>query len=100
MIAWEAAAGPTVHRQGSRCARGRLRRLAALTVLCWPGSLLPCDQGLLRAITLTLQGKRAVGARQRDMAWTSAVQWIGQACHSGAMAKLHRTARYCGTTGA
>jgi hypothetical protein len=41
---------------------------------------------LLCAIALTLQGKREVGARQRDVAWTSAVQWIGQACHSGAMA--------------
>src|SRR6266700_2912245 len=26
-------------------------------------------------------------------AWTPAVLWISQACHSGAMAKLHRTAR-------
>jgi hypothetical protein len=48
--------------------------------------LLPCDHGLLCAVALTLQGKREVGARQRDVAWTSAVQWIGQACHSGTMA--------------
>jgi len=38
MTAWEAGAGPTVRRQGSRFARP-LRRLAALTVLRWPGSL-------------------------------------------------------------
>ena len=28
----------------------------------------------------------SVAAPQRDVAWTSAVLWIGQACHSGAMA--------------
>lgn len=71
--------------------RDRLRRLTALTVLRWPGSLLPCDHGLLCAIALTLQGKREVGARQRELAWTSAVQWIGQACHSGAMASSQRS---------
>jgi hypothetical protein len=38
-----------------------------------------------------LQGKREVGARQRDVAWTSAVQWIGQACHSGAMASSQKS---------
>jgi hypothetical protein len=30
---------------------------------------------------------REVGAPQRDVARTSAVQWIGQACHNGAMAR-------------
>ncbi len=70
MIAWEAAAGPTVLR--------------------WPGSLLPCDHGLLRAIALTLQRERKVGAPQRDVAWTSAVQWIGQDCHSAKIAATRR----------
>jgi len=46
---------------------------------------------LLRAIALTLQAKREVGARQRDVAWTSAVQWIGQACYSGAMASSQKS---------
>src|SRR5882757_7997798 len=30
--------------------------------------------------------KREVGARQREVAWSSAILWIGQACHSRAMA--------------
>jgi hypothetical protein len=34
--------------------------------LRWPGSLLPCDHGLLCAIALTLQGKRKVGARTKE----------------------------------
>ena len=38
-----------------------------------------------------MQGKRKVGARQRDVAWTSAVQWNGHACHSGAMAFSQRS---------
>jgi hypothetical protein len=46
---------------------------------------------LLCAIALKLQGKREVGARQRDVAWTLAVQWIGQACHSGAMASSQKS---------
>jgi len=49
--------------------------------------------GHLCAIALTLQGKREVGARQRDVAWTSAVQWIGQAYHSGAMASSQELLR-------
>lgn len=28
---------------------------------------------------------------QRDLAKTSAIQWIGQACHSGAMALPHKS---------
>jgi hypothetical protein len=89
-------------RMGGRCrTNGAPSRLAlcatgsagfsALTVLRWPGSLLPCDHGLLCAVALTLQGKREVGARQRDVAWTSAVQWIGQACHSGTMASSQKS---------
>jgi len=35
--------------------------------------------------------KRKVGARQRDVAWTSAVQWISQVCHSGAMASSQKS---------
>ena len=38
-----------------------------------------------------MQGKREVGARQRDVAWTSAVLWIGQACHNGVMAPSQRS---------
>jgi hypothetical protein len=75
----------------ARASRDWLRRLTALTALRWPRSLLPCDQGLLCAIALRLQGKREVGARQRDVAWTSAVQWIGQACHNGAMASSQKS---------
>src|SRR6266567_4839404 len=71
MIAWEAAAGPMERRQGSRFAR--------------PALLLPCVHGLLCATALKLQRKCEVGARQRDVAWTSAVLWIAQTCHSSAM---------------
>ena len=74
--------------------------LAALTALRRPSSLLPCDHALLRAIALTLQGKREVGARQRDVAWTLAVQWIGQAWHSGAMASSHKSQPRCAPGGA
>jgi len=49
-------------------ARDRLRRLAALTALRWPGSVLPCDHGLLCAIALKLQRKRKVAALRRDLA--------------------------------
>jgi len=55
---------------------------------------------LLCAIALTLQGKREVGARQRDVAWTLAVQWIGQGCHSGAMASSHKSQPRCAPGGA
>jgi hypothetical protein len=41
---------------------------------------------LLCAIALKLQRKYEVAALQRDVAWTSAVLRIGQACHSRAMA--------------
>jgi hypothetical protein len=61
MIAWEAAAGPRCTVK-DRAARDRLRRLAALTVLRWPGSLLPCDHGLLCARALTLPKKRKIAA--------------------------------------
>jgi len=44
MIAWEAAAGPTVHRQGSRCAR-------------------PAPPASLCAIALTLQAKGYCASR-------------------------------------
>src|SRR5882757_7280471 len=78
MIAWEAAAGPTVHRQGSRFARPA------------PPA---CDHGLLCAIAPKLQRKREVATLQRDMAWSSAVLWIGQACHTGAMAPAQESRR-------
>jgi hypothetical protein len=77
----------------ARASRDRLRRLSALTALRWPGSLPPCDHGLLCAIAPKLQRKREVAARQRDMAWTSAVLWIGQACHTGAMAPAQESRR-------
>jgi hypothetical protein len=48
---------------------------------------------LLCAIALKLQRKCEVAALQRDVAWTSAVLWIGQACHSGAMASSQRSQR-------
>jgi hypothetical protein len=35
-----------------------------------------------------LQRKCEFAGLQRDLAWTSAILWIGQACHSGAMAPL------------
>jgi hypothetical protein len=46
---------------------------------------------LLCAIAPKLQRKREVAALQRDMAWSSAVLWIGQACHTGAMALPQKT---------
>jgi hypothetical protein len=46
MIAWEAAADQRCTVK-ARAVRDRLRRLAALTVHRWPGSLLPCGHGLL-----------------------------------------------------
>jgi hypothetical protein len=48
---------------------------------------LPC------AIALKLQRKLKVGALRRDVAWTSAVLWIGQACRSGAMASSQEPRR-------
>ena len=48
---------------------------------------------MLCAIALKLQRKREVAALQRDVAWTSVVLWIGQACHSGAMAPSHKSRR-------
>jgi hypothetical protein len=53
--------------------------------------LLPCDHGLLCAIALKLQSKREVAVPQRDMAWTSAVLWIAQNCHIGAMASSQKS---------
>jgi len=46
---------------------------------------------LLCAIALKLQRKYEVAALQRDVAWTSVVLRIGQACHSGAMAPSHKS---------
>jgi hypothetical protein len=46
MIAWDAMPDQRSTVK-ARAVRDRLRRLAALTVLRWPGSLLPCDHGLL-----------------------------------------------------
>jgi hypothetical protein len=66
MIAWEAAAGPTVHCQGSSCARPA-PPACGLDVLRWPGSLLPCEHGLLCARALTLPKKRKIAALQRDV---------------------------------
>ncbi|WP_454633976.1 hypothetical protein [Bradyrhizobium cenepequi] len=40
-----------------------------------------------------LHTKREVGAPQRDVARTSAVQQIGQACHNGAMARSQESRR-------
>lgn len=40
MVAWEAAAGPTVRRQGSRCAR------PAGNILSSCGNLIPCVREL------------------------------------------------------
>ena len=77
----------------ARAARDRLRRLTALTALRWAGSLPPCDHGLLCAIAPKVQRKREVAALQRDMAWSSAVLWIGQACHTGAMAPAQESRR-------
>ena len=51
MIAWRATAGPAQPVK-ARASRDRLRRLAALTACRLPGSLPPCDHGLLRAIAL------------------------------------------------
>jgi len=48
---------------------------------------------LLCAIAPKLQRKREVAALQRDMAWSSAVLWIGQACHTGAMAPAQESRR-------
>jgi len=61
-------------RMGGRCRTNRApSRLAlcatgsagfsTLTLLRWPGSLLPCDQGLLCAIALTLQAKGYCASR-------------------------------------
>ncbi len=61
---------------------------AAGPALCCHAIMACCERLRSRC-----KGRREVGARQRDVAWTSAVLWISQACHSGAMAKLHRTAR-------
>jgi hypothetical protein len=85
MIAWEAAAGPTVHRQGSRCARPAP---PACGLDCAPLAQLFAAMRSWLAVSDGAQAarKREVGARQRDVAWTSAVHWIGQDCHSGAMA--------------
>ena len=49
--------------------------------------------GLLCAIALKLQRKCEVAALQRDVAWTSAVLWIAQTCHSSAMAPPHKSRR-------
>lgn len=38
-----------------------------------------------------LQRKCEFAGLQRDLAWTSAILWIGQACHSGAMAPPHKS---------
>jgi hypothetical protein len=46
---------------------------------------------LLCAIALKLQRKCEIAALQRDVAWTSAVQWIGQPCHSDAMASSQKS---------
>ena len=46
MIAWKAAAGPTVHRQGSRCARP-VPPACGLDTAPLARPLLPCDHGLL-----------------------------------------------------
>jgi hypothetical protein len=61
---------------------------AAGPALCCHAIMACCERLRSRC-----KGRREVGARQRDVAWTSAVLWISQACHSGAMAKLPRTAR-------
>jgi hypothetical protein len=63
-------------------------RAAGPPALCCH-AIMACCEGLRSRC----KGRREVGARQRDVAWTSAVLWISRACHSGAMAKLHRTAR-------
>jgi hypothetical protein len=52
---------------------------------------------LLCAIALTRQTKREVGAPQRDVARTSAVQWIDQAYHNGAMACSQESQRRVST---
>ena len=92
MIAWEAAAGPTVHRQGSRCARPAP---PACGLDCAPLARLfaAMRSWLACAIAPKLQRKREVAALQRDMAWSSAVLWIGQACHTGAMAPAQESRR-------
>jgi hypothetical protein len=46
---------------------------------------------LLCTIAPKLQRKREVAAPQRDMAWTSAVLSIDQACHTGAMASSQKS---------
>ena len=48
---------------------------------------------MLRAIALKLQRKCKVAALKRDVAWTSVVLWIGQDCHSGAMAPPQKSSR-------
>jgi hypothetical protein len=68
-----------------------------LTAPYWPGSLLPCGYGLLCAIALRRQTKRKVGAPQRDVARTSVVQWIDQACHNRAMARSQESQRRVST---
>jgi hypothetical protein len=52
---------------------------------------------LLCAIAITQQTKREVGALRRDVARTSAIQWIGQACHNGAMARSQESQRRVST---
>ena len=77
----------------ARAPRDRLRRLAALTACRRAGALPQSDQGLLCANALKLQRKRECAALQRDVACTSAVLWIGQACHSRAMGRSHKSCR-------
>ena len=92
LIAWASDAGPASARQGSRsarpappaCGRDRLptsRRFAAKR--SW----------LVVSASAHFANQLRIAASWSDVAWTSVVLWISQACHSRAMARSHKPCR-------
>jgi hypothetical protein len=92
LIAWASDAGPASARQGSRSARpappacglDRLptsRRFAAKR--SW----------LVVSASAHFANQLRIAASWSDVAWTSVVLWISQACRSRAMARSHKPCR-------
>src|SRR5882757_789066 len=92
LIAWASDAGPASARQGSRserpappaCGLDRLptsRRFAAKR--SW----------LVVSASAHFANQLRITASWSDVAWTSVVLWISQACHSRAMARSHKPCR-------